>query len=60
MPTCSLNRSLLFLSLGFLYLYKSRVDKKFYTIFSYRVVFQCELMTVCVIAAGGALLVVMC
>lgn len=34
--------------------------QKFYTIFSYRVVFQCELMTVFVIVAGRALLVVMC
>lgn len=37
-----------------------RVDKSFYTIFSYRVMFHCEIVTVFVIAAGVALLVVMC
>lgn len=41
---------------GFFYLYKP----EFYTIFSYRVVFQCELMTVFVIVAGRASLVVPC
>lgn len=41
---------------GFFYLYKP----EFYTIFSYCVVFQCELMTVFVIVAGWASLVVTC
>lgn len=50
---------------GIFSLYKSELTKKFYTIFSYGVVFLCELMTVFffvffVIVAERALLLVLC
>lgn len=49
-----------FFCLWIFFICTSQSWQKFYTIFSYRVVFQCELMTVFVIVAGRASLVVVC